>query len=112
MRVMNNEHISALAGLDLNLLVVLDVLLSTGSATRAAERLSISQSAVSHALGRLRQALSDPLLVRTPHGLVPTPRAEAMQPTLHRLLAELGQAVTGAAIFDPKTAQGTFTLVM
>ena len=109
---MNDEHISALAGIDLNLLLVLDALLATGSATRAAERLSVSQSAVSHALSRLRQSLSDPLLVRTPHGLVPTPRAEALAPTLHRLLAELGQAVTGAAVFDPQTAQCSFTIVM
>jgi DNA-binding transcriptional LysR family regulator len=109
---MHDEHIATLAGIDLNLLVVLDALLSAGGATRAAARLSLSQSTVSHALGRLRQALGDPLLVRTPRGLVPTPRAEALQPTLHRLLQELGAAVKGAPDFDPATDRASFTLAM
>src|SRR3990167_5796907 len=98
---MNDVHIEALAGIDLNLLVVLDTLLQSGGATRAAQRLSLSQSAVSHALNRLRQALGDPLLVRTPRGLVPTPRVEALAPTLRQLLRELSAALHGATRFDP-----------
>lgn len=109
---MNDAHIAALAGIDLNLLVILDALLSTGGATRAAEKLSLSQSAVSHALARLRQALSDPLLVRTPRGLVPTPRAEQLAPVLRRLLQELYAVVAEAPRFDPATEKCTFTLAM
>ncbi len=54
--------------LDLNLLVALDALLAEGNVTRAAERLGLTQPAMSHALNRLRALLDDPLLVRTPRG--------------------------------------------
>ncbi len=109
---MNDEHIAALTGIDLNLLLVLDALLTTGGATRAAKQLGITQSAVSHALRRLRQALSDPLLVRTPRGLVPTPRAQALGPTLSRLLKELHNALQGNPAFDSTTVQCSYTLAM
>jgi DNA-binding transcriptional LysR family regulator len=112
MFAMNDLHIAALAGIDLNLLVILDAMLATGSATKAAQKLALSQSAVSHALKRLRLALSDPLLVRTPRGLVPTPRAEALAPVLRRLLKELHAAVAGAPRFDPATEKCSFTLAM
>ena len=61
--------------IDLNLLVILDALLSEQHVTRAAERLHLSQPAVSHALARLRDLLGDPLLVRQGGALVPTARA-------------------------------------
>ena len=57
-----------LASLDLNLLVVLDALLTERHVTRAAERVGLTQSSCSHALGRLRALLGDPLLVRGPRG--------------------------------------------
>ncbi|ENA1891166.1 LysR family transcriptional regulator, partial [Aeromonas salmonicida] len=62
--------------LDLNLLLAFDALMTQGSVTRAAEALFISQPAMSHALGRLRTFFGDPLLVRTPQGMLPTPRAQ------------------------------------
>jgi len=62
---------------DLNLLRVFDTLFEQRSVTRAAARLGLTQSAVSHALGRLRQALGDPLFVRGSAGLQPTARASA-----------------------------------
>src|SRR3954468_10970369 len=64
--------------IDLNLLVALDALLAEGNVTRAAEKLGLSQPAMSHALNRLRALLDDPILVRTPRGMVPTPRAEEL----------------------------------
>ena len=64
--------------LDLNLLLALDALMTQGSVTRAAESLFISQPAMSHALNRLRAFFDDPLLVRTPQGMLPTPRAQRL----------------------------------
>ncbi|QVK22836.1 LysR family transcriptional regulator [Shewanella dokdonensis] len=64
--------------LDLNLLLAFDALMLERNVTRAAERLFISQPAMSHALNRLRTAFNDPLLVRTPQGMLPSPRAEKL----------------------------------
>ena len=61
--------------LDLNLLLAFDALMTQGSVTRAAESLFVSQPAMSHALNRLRTFFDDPLLVRTPQGMLPTARA-------------------------------------
>ena len=62
---------------DLNLLVALQILLEERNVTRAAERLSVSQPALSKTLQKLRDAFEDELFTRTSHGLVPTPRAGA-----------------------------------
>ena len=78
---MNAVHFNAL---DLNLLRILDALLEERSATRAGERLGLSQSAVSHALNRLRHALNDELFVRSSDGLEPTPRALQIGPRCGR----------------------------
>ena len=64
-----------LAALDLNLLVVFDAIMRDRSVTRAGQRLGLSQPAMSHALTRLRHMLKDELFVRSPNGMVPTPRA-------------------------------------
>ena len=80
---------------DLNLLVTLDVLLAEGSVARAARRLRLSPSAMSRALGRLRAATGDPLLVRAGRGLVPTPRAIELR-------ARVGQIVEdGTSVLRP-----------
>ena len=79
-------HEMHLRDLDLNLLVVLQALIGERSVTRAAAEVGLSQSAMSHALGRLRKMLGDPLLVRTPQGMEPTPRAKAMSQPLERAL--------------------------
>lgn len=94
-------HEMHLAGIDLNLLVTLDALLTEHSVTRAAARLGLSQSAVSHALGRLRELFSDPLLVRGRGGMLMTPRAESLIMPLRRGLADLGRVVASGATFDP-----------
>ncbi|MEV4316628.1 LysR family transcriptional regulator [Actinocrispum sp. NPDC049592] len=74
--------------LDLNLLTVLDALLSEGSVTGAAERLHLSAPATSRALGRLRRALDDPLLVRAGRGLVPTPLALSLAPQVGAIVEQ------------------------
>ena len=71
-----------LQSFDLNLLLALDALLKERHVTRAAARIGLSQPAMSNALARLRDLLDDPLLVRTPRGMVPTPRAERLQQPL------------------------------
>ena len=77
-----------LQNVDLNLLVVLDAVLREQSATRAAARLHVTQSAVSNALRRLRGLFGEPLFVRTQQGLVPTTRAEQLAPKLRAVLRD------------------------
>ncbi|HEX6277582.1 MAG TPA: LysR family transcriptional regulator [Polyangiaceae bacterium] len=98
-----------LANLDLNLFLVLHTVLSEGSVTRAARKLSVTQSAVSNALAKLRERLGDPLFVRHGRGLVPTPRAEELVPVLRRVMSELEAAVDGAE-FCAETTTRRFTL--
>lgn len=97
--------------LDLNLLVVLDTVLSERSVVRAARRLHVTPSAVSNALARLRGVLDDPLVARSGRGIVPTPRAVELAPGLARALRELDQTVHGAA-FDPASTTRQFTLAI
>ncbi len=97
-----------LGSVDLNLLVVLDALLHLRSVTGAARRLNLSQSAVSHALRRLREALGDELLVRVPGGMAPTARSEALIEPLRQALALVGDVVTAPRPFEPATAQRSF----
>jgi DNA-binding transcriptional LysR family regulator len=98
-------HKISIDALDLNLLVVLQALLKEHSVTRAAARIGLSQSATSHALGRLREFFQDPILVRTPKGMVPTLRAEELREPLERILRDLDQMIQ-PSLFDPATAQG------
>ena len=95
--------------LDLNLLTVFDTLYDQRSVTRAASRLGLTQSAVSHALRRLREAIDDPLFVRAGRVLRPTARADTMASDVRAGLAQLHQALAPAA-FDPGSAERTFTL--
>ncbi|SDV02291.1 transcriptional regulator, LysR family [Pseudomonas mucidolens] len=97
--------------IDLNLLVILDALLSEQHVTRAAERLHLSQPAVSHALARLRDLLGDPLLVRQGGGLVPTARAQELATPLADALAQV-QSLLAPNRFDPTSAKRTFRLAM
>lgn len=107
---MNHMHEVHLGGIDLNLLVALDALLAERSVTRAALRIGLSQSAMSHALARIRELLGDAVLVRTAEGMVPTARAERIGPAVRRALAEISSALAGDAPFDPATSRRTFTL--
>lgn len=97
--------------LNLNLLPALEALLAARSVSAAARRMGVSQSAMSHSLGKLREALEDPLLVPTGRVLVPTPRAEQLAAILPAALEQLRGALQGERAFDPSTAERSFTLV-
>jgi LysR family transcriptional regulator, nod-box dependent transcriptional activator len=99
-----------LSGLDLNLLVALDALLSERSVTRAAQRVGLSQPGMSNALGRLRRLLNDPLLVRQGATLVPTARAEALVAPVHAALELIRGALDAPLHFDPATDRRSFRL--
>ena len=101
-----------LAGIDLNLLTSLEVLLDEANVTRAARRLGLSQPAVSHALRRLRELLGDPLLVRTRQGMTPTPRALELRPAVRAALDAAEQVLRSSPAFDPATATRAFTVSM
>ena len=109
MDVMNDVHLSSV---DLNLLKVFDAVAEQGSTTRAAERLGLTQSAVSHALSRLRQMLQHELFVRERGGLTATPLAREIAPRVRELLIQATQIVQTASEFDPATSQRTFTVAM
>lgn len=99
-----------LRALDLNLLVVFDALMIERHVSRAAERLALSQPAVSNALSRLREALDDPILVRTSRGMEPTPRALELHAPLHASLAQIQHTLSTPARFEPGTAQHRFVI--
>jgi DNA-binding transcriptional LysR family regulator len=97
-----------LSDVDLNLLAVLNVLLEERSVSRTALRLDRTQSAVSHALGRLRDLLGDPLLVRGPHGMEPSSRALELQRPLAEALMALSGVIRPKGAFDPAVERGTY----
>ncbi len=96
---------------DLNLLVALQILLEERNVTRAAERLSVSQPALSKTLQKLRESFDDELFTRTAHGLVPTPRAETLGKDLPSLLESV-ENVLGSDDFSPETYNGGFKLLL
>ncbi|MBB6488450.1 LysR family transcriptional regulator [Rhizobium lusitanum] len=104
---MNKVHLS---GVDLNLLVVFDALVSEGHATRASERIGLTQPAVSHALNRLRALFGDPLFVRSPRGMVPTPLAQEIAPGVKSILEQVEGLLLGGRGFDPALSRRQFTL--
>ena len=95
--------------LNLNLLRSLHILLEERHVSRAAERLHLTQSAVSRQLAQLRELCDDPLLVRDGNGLVATPHALAMQDKLSHLLTEFDDLIANKA-FDPKTCKQEFVI--
>jgi DNA-binding transcriptional LysR family regulator len=100
-----------LSQVDLNLLVVLETLLDTRSTTIAARRLGRTQSAVSHALARLRDMFGDPLLVRAGSQLRPTARAEALRAPLRDVLLGARAVIAARDLeFTPRTLARTFVL--
>jgi DNA-binding transcriptional LysR family regulator len=88
--------------LDLNLLRVLDAVMSEGSLTRAAQTLAMTQPAVSHALKRLHDAVGEELFVRSAHGMKPTPLALSLWPQVREALGTLRQALAPDS-FDPRS---------
>jgi len=95
--------------LDLNLLKTLDALLDERSVTRAAERLSLTQPAVSGMLMRLRECFEDPLFTRTQRGIIPTLRALELAEPVKTILAEVTELLQPKA-FDPATAEMTIRI--
>jgi len=95
---------------DLNLLVLFETVLEERHVGRAAARLNLSASAVSHGLGRLRRLLNDPLFLRTPKGVVPTARAEALASSVADVLARVRRVIATAEPFDPATSARRFTI--
>jgi len=99
-----------LARVDLNLLVLFDVVLGEGHVGRAAERLRLTPSAVSHGLGRLRRLLNDPLFLKTPKGVVPTDRALELALPVAEILARAKDLISNSEPFDPAISARRFTI--
>jgi DNA-binding transcriptional LysR family regulator len=100
-----------LGALDLNLLVVFDAIMRDRSVTRAGQRLNLSQPAMSHALTRLRHMLKDELFVRSPNGMVPTPRAEQLATPIRIALDGLQQSLEPDQ-FEPEKAVANFRIAV
>jgi DNA-binding transcriptional LysR family regulator len=96
--------------LDLNLLRVFDALLQDGSVTAAAERLHLSIPATSRALGRLRRAMNDPILVRAGRGMAPTPFALRTAPRVRSLLDEASALISADREVTVGELKRTFTI--
>ena len=101
---------SNLSNFDLNLMRILDAMLAERSTVRAAEKVGLSQPAVSAALGRLRHNLGDPLFVREGQRMVPTEFCLSIEPRLRAALDQLESIAEGPAEFDPATAKIEFRL--
>lgn len=108
---MSDIDLNKLRRLDGGLLLVFRELLRTGRASQAAERLGLSQPAISHALTRLRDLFDDPLFVRRPHGFEPTRRALALGPQVETLIALADKAMHGEAQFDPAQSRRQFRFI-
>ncbi|XOV79418.1 MAG: LysR family transcriptional regulator [Aestuariibacter sp.] len=97
--------------IDLNLLVYLDVLLREGSVTKAANRLSITQPAMSNGLRRLRELFNDPIMVRTSEGMTPTERALQLQPVIRDVLSKLEATIQPETDFESSSSDRTFRIM-
>lgn len=96
---------------DLNLLLVFEALMDERNVTRAAGRVGLSQPAMSNALARLRRTFDDPLLVRTPEGMAPTPLAQTLIVPVRQALASLRGALDAHSNFNPAETNRTFHLL-
>src|SRR5882672_592293 len=103
-------HTVNVADLDLNLLRAFDAVLRDGSVTAAAERLGLSQPAMSNALARLRRLLGDPLFMRTASGMRPTPFAQQLAAPVQQALDLIRASFSQQAGFDPGTSDRIFRL--
>ncbi|HEY0940509.1 MAG TPA: LysR family transcriptional regulator [Steroidobacter sp.] len=99
-----------LSRIDLNLFTVFDAIYREGGITPASRRLHLSQPAVSHALGRLRELLNDPLFERRGHEMIPTPLARSLADSIASSLGGLEQMLQRVGHFEPGTAQRCFTI--
>src|SRR5262245_42442681 len=97
-----------LRGIDLNLLPVFEAAYEERNLSRAARRLAMTQSAVSHALSRLRSVFRDELFVRQTRGVVPTPTADLIYSKLSHALGTVRESVAERRGFDPRTSTRQF----
>lgn len=97
---------------DLNLLPIFEAVYEARSLSRAAERLATSQSAISHAVNRLRFVFRDELFVRQSRGVVPTPAADRIYAKLRGALATIRESVVDMRGFDPKTSERRFVIAI
>ena len=104
------HHYPRYEGYNLNLLVVFDVLMQEHNVSRAAERIFLSQPAMSNALNRLRKMLNDPVLVRTSQGMEPTPRARSLEGPIRAFLDRLEWQLKPPARFDPSSTRDHFVI--
>ncbi len=95
---------------DLNLLLAFDALMTCRHVTRAAEQLFISQPAMSHALNRLREQFTDPILVKTPQGMQPTAKALRLHAGIQQALHLLEQQIDDTEQFEPETSNRRFVI--
>lgn len=98
--------------LDLNLLVALDLLLSERNVSRAAERMHMTQSAMSNALARLRDYFEDPLLVVVGRRMELTPRAESMRHSVRDIIVRVESAISADTAFDPRHSTRQFKILL
>ncbi|MAG31866.1 MAG: LysR family transcriptional regulator [Deltaproteobacteria bacterium] len=103
-------HEIQLGALDLNLLVALDALFSEEEVGRAAQKIGVSASAMSHTLRRLRTFFDDPLLVKGKGKMQRTPKAEALAAPLHKALLELQRAISSDVEFDAASSSQQFNI--
>ena len=101
--------VKSLLKCDMNLLLCLHVLIEERSVSKTAERLFLSQSAVSKQLTKLRSLFDDPLFERESKGLFPTPKATSLAPKIHQILLQVEQ-LTVPDIFEPKYSERTFNI--
>ncbi|MBW2605050.1 MAG: LysR family transcriptional regulator [Deltaproteobacteria bacterium] len=99
-----------LRNFDLNLLVCFDALMSERNVSKAAEKVFLSQSGMSHALNRLRTLLDDPILMRTEQGMMPTPRALEIEVPIREMLNRINRTLYTQKSFDPLTSGKTFVV--
>jgi DNA-binding transcriptional LysR family regulator len=104
--------VTNISRIDLNLLVVLDAIVTEGGVSRAAARLNLTQPAVSHALARLRELFDDPLFVREGRNLAPTSLTKRLIEPLRQALLALGTLIEKGESFDPASASTAFTVSM
>lgn len=97
--------------LDLNLIVVFDAMLKHQNVTKAAEAIKLSQPAMSAAISRLRNLFNDPLFVRTGAGMAPTPKAQALSPSIRLVVQTIQTDILAPKSFDPLLSDRTLTLV-
>lgn len=95
---------------NLNLLVVFDLLMRERNLSRVGRRLGLTQPAVSHALEKLRRDFGDPLFVKMPGGVAPTPAAERLHPQVEKLVGDMERLFQEPPAFDPAKVEARITL--